>query len=247
MRYVVLDTETTGLEWRDGHRIIEIGCVELLGRQVTDSHYHQYINPEREVDQGAFEVHGISNEMLADKPVFKSIVQPFLDFVRGSTLIIHNASFDIGFLDAELERLKLGKMDDYVDGVIDSLMMAREMFPGKRNNLDALCDRLGVNNGHRTLHGALLDSEILGEVYLAMTRGQETLTIELGGTENKAKTASQVIDLAALTLPEPELDEDELLVHAAYLEGLDKESKGACIWKKLDSPAEETEQQEATS
>ena len=145
MRYVVLDTETTGLEVRQGHRIIEIGCIEVNGRQVTDKHFHEYVNPEREVDEGAFQVHGISDEMLADKPKFKQIAKDFLDFIQGSTLIIHNASFDIGFLDGELERLGLGKTADYVEGVIDSLGMAREMFPGKRNNLDALCDRLGVN------------------------------------------------------------------------------------------------------
>lgn len=242
MRYVVLDTETTGLEWREGHRIIEIGCVELLGRQVTDQHYHQYINPQREVDQGAFEVHGISNEMLADKPVFDKVVRSFLDFVQGSTLIIHNASFDIGFLDAELDRLNLGKMTDYVEGVIDSLMMAREMFPGKRNNLDALCDRLGVNNAHRTLHGALLDSEILGEVYLAMTRGQESLTIDMGGSENRKQSQAATVDLASLDLVEPQIDETELQAHLAYLEVLDKESKGACIWKQLDNPANNEEE-----
>ncbi|MDX1669062.1 MAG: DNA polymerase III subunit epsilon [Limnobacter sp.] len=231
MRYVVLDTETTGLEWRDGHRIIEIGCVELLGRQVTNQHYHQYINPEREVDQGAYEVHGISNERLADEPVFKDIVQPFLDFVKGSTLIIHNASFDLGFLNAELSRLKLGSMDDYVEGVIDSLMMAREMFPGKRNNLDALCDRLGVNNGHRTLHGALLDSEILGEVYLAMTRGQEALVIDSSSVKEASQEGAETVALGQLSLPEVQVSDEEMRAHAAYLEALDKESNGQCIWK----------------
>lgn len=244
MRYVVLDTETTGLEWRDGHRIIEIGCVELLGRQVTDQHYHQYINPEREVDQGAYEVHGISNERLEGEPVFKDIVQPFLDFVKGSTLIIHNASFDIWFLNAELERLKLGSMNDYVAGVIDSLQMAREMFPGKRNNLDALCDRLGVNNGHRTLHGALLDSEILGEVYLAMTRGQEALVIDADSRDKKSDSVGRV-DLSGLTLVEPVTPEVEMQAHQNYLEALDKESKGQCVWNQLTAP-KQTNYEEAS-
>lgn len=242
MRYVVLDTETTGLEWREGHRIIEIGCVELMGRQVTDQHYHQYINPEREVDQGAYEVHGISNERLADEPVFKDIVRPFLDFVKGSTLIIHNASFDIGFLNAELERLKLGSMNDYVAGVIDSLQMAREMFPGKRNNLDALCDRLGVNNGHRTLHGALLDSEILGEVYLAMTRGQEALVID-ASAKGKQSDAIERIDLSGLNLPEIQVSEEEMQAHRNYLGALDKESKGQCVWNQLTEPKQATQEE----
>ncbi|WP_370264447.1 DNA polymerase III subunit epsilon, partial [Limnobacter sp.] len=184
MRFVVLDTETTGLEVRQGHRIIEIGCIEVLGRQVTERYFHEYINPEREVDEGAYQVHGISNEMLADKPKFERIAKNFVDFIKGSTLIIHNAAFDVGFLDMELDRLGLGKVQDHVESVIDSLLMAREMFPGKRNNLDALCDRLGVNNAHRQLHGALLDSQILAEVYLAMTRGQDSLVIDAHGSHH---------------------------------------------------------------
>lgn len=235
MRFVVLDTETTGLEVREGHRIIEIGCVEMLGRQVTDRHFHQYINPERAVDQGAFEVHGISNEMLADKPKFAQVVDDFLKFVEGSTLIIHNASFDIGFLDAELKRLDKGCMNDYTDGVIDSLMMAREMFPGKRNNLDALCDRLGVNNAHRQLHGALLDSQILGEVYLAMTRGQDSLVIDL--TDQKGQSGTQRADLSVLSFVDYQPTEEELLLHQAYLKDLDKESKGNCVWLNFSNPS----------
>lgn len=231
MRFVVLDTETTGLEAREGHRIIEIGCVEMLGRQVTDRHFHQYINPERAVDQGAFEVHGISNEMLADKPKFAQIVDDFLNFVEGSTLIIHNASFDIGFLDAELKRLDKGSMNDYIEGVVDSLMMAREMFPGKRNNLDALCDRLGVNNAHRQLHGALLDSQILGEVYLAMTRGQDSLVIDL--SDQKGQSGVKKTDLSAFNFVDYEPTPEELLAHEAYLKELDKESKGNCVWLGL--------------
>ncbi|MDH4395405.1 MAG: DNA polymerase III subunit epsilon [Limnobacter sp.] len=236
MRFVVLDTETTGLEAREGHRIIEIGCVEMLGRQVTDRHFHQYINPERAVDHGAFEVHGISNEMLADKPKFAQIVDDFLKFVEGSTLIIHNAAFDIGFLDAELKRLDKGCMNDYIEGVTDSLMMAREMFPGKRNNLDALCDRLGVNNAHRQLHGALLDSQILGEVYLAMTRGQDSLVIDL--SDQKGQSGGKRTDLSSLAFVDYEPTEEEMLLHQAYLQELDKESKGNCIWLKNSQPSQ---------
>lgn len=231
MRYVVLDTETTGLEVRQGHRIIEIGCIEVNGRQVTERHFHQYVNPEREVDEGAFQVHGISDDMLADKPKFKQIAKDFLDFVQGSTLIIHNASFDIGFLDGELNRLSLGKMADYVEGVIDSLGMAREMFPGKRNNLDALCDRLGVNNAHRQLHGALLDSQILAEVYLAMTRGQDSLVIDLNAQHDD--DGVERIKLGALSLPEPEPTEEELALHQAYLGDIEKAAKGPSVWSKI--------------
>ncbi|HEX4843109.1 MAG TPA: DNA polymerase III subunit epsilon [Limnobacter sp.] len=230
MRYVVLDTETTGLEVRQGHRIIEIGCIEVLGRQVTERHFHEYINPERQVDEGAFQVHGISDEMLADKPKFERIAKHFLDFIRGSTLIIHNAAFDVGFLDMELERLGHGKVADHVDGVIDSLLMAREMFPGKRNNLDALCDRLGVNNAHRQLHGALLDSQILAEVYLAMTRGQDSLVIDAHGMHDDHGEGDGRIRLHALVLPEPEPSDEELQLHAAYLQDIEKESKGPSVW-----------------
>lgn len=238
MRYVVLDTETTGLEVRQGHRIIEIGCIEVNGRQVTDKHFHEYVNPEREVDEGAFQVHGISDEMLADKPKFKQIAKDFLDFIQGSTLIIHNASFDIGFLDGELERLGLGKTADYVEGVIDSLGMAREMFPGKRNNLDALCDRLGVNNAHRQLHGALLDSQILAEVYLAMTRGQDSLVIDLNARHDD--DGVERIKLGSLNLPEPEPSEEEMALHLAYLEDIEKAAKGPSVWSKISQPTEES-------
>ena len=225
MRYVVLDTETTGLEVRQGHRIIEIGCLEMEGRQVGAHHFHEYINPERPVDEGAFQVHGISDEMLADKPQFSLIAERFLQFIQGSTLIIHNASFDVGFLDAELDRLGLGKVSDHVAGLVDSLRMAREMFPGKRNNLDALCDRLGVNNAHRQFHGALLDAQILAEVYLAMTRGQDSLVIE--ARSDASGHALGPVDLSQLALPEPEVSEADLALHAAYLAGLGQSAKRA--------------------
>lgn len=235
MKYIVLDTETTGLEVRLGHRLIEVGCIEVAGRQVTDNTWHQYINPERAVDEGAFQVHGISDDMLADKPVFAKVAQSFLDFIRGSTLIIHNASFDVGFLDMELERLNMGRIRDHVEDVIDSLAMAREMFPGKRNNLDALCDRLGVNNGHRTLHGALLDAQILAEVYLAMTRGQDSLVIDLGA--GGGSEGGQWVNLAELELPDVVVTDDEAALHAEYLATLDREVKGKCVWNALqDAP-----------
>ncbi|GLR26777.1 DNA polymerase III subunit epsilon [Limnobacter litoralis] len=235
MKYIVLDTETTGLEVRLGHRLIEVGCIEVAGRQVTDNTWHQYINPERAVDEGAFQVHGISDDMLADKPVFAKVAQSFLDFIRGSTLIIHNASFDVGFLDMELERLNMGRVRDHVEDVIDSLAMAREMFPGKRNNLDALCDRLGVNNGHRTLHGALLDAQILAEVYLAMTRGQDSLVIDLGA--GGGGEGGQWVNLAELELPDVVVTDDEAALHAEYLATLDREVKGKCVWNALqDAP-----------
>lgn len=232
MRYVVLDTETTGLEWREGHRIIEIGCVELLGRQVTKTHFHHYVNPERQVDQGAFEVHGISNDMLADKPVFKEIAPSFLKFIEGAVLIIHNAPFDLGFLDHELSLLNFPSVKSYAADVIDSLVMARGLFPGKRNNLDALCDRLGINNSHRSLHGALLDSEILGEVYLAMTRGQEELLIadEFNSNGSSCGQTGFSVELSKLNLIELEATQDELALHLAYLKNLETQEKVQPIW-----------------
>ncbi len=176
MRQIVLDTETTGLEYQQGHRIIEIGCVELLDRKLTGKHYHQYIHPERDIDSGAQEVHGISLDDLADKPVFAAISQDFIDYVRGAELVIHNAPFDIGFINYEL-RLLGGEVQDIttICSVVDSLSMARELHPGQRNNLDALCGRYGIDNSQRELHGALLDSEILADVYISMTTGQTKL------------------------------------------------------------------------
>ena len=177
MRYVVLDTETTGLSPQEGHRVLEIGCVELVNRRVTTRYFHEYLNPEREVDAGAAAVHGMTWDSLKDKPLFADVVEQFLEFVAGSRVVIHNAAFDVGFLDAELARLNKPKFEHYVDQVIDSLWLARDTFPGKRNSLDALCDRFGISNQHRVLHGALLDSQLLGEVYLALTRGQSALNM----------------------------------------------------------------------
>ncbi|MEJ2385595.1 MAG: DNA polymerase III subunit epsilon, partial [Xanthomonadales bacterium] len=192
MRQIILDTETTGLEPAEGHRVIEIGCVELVDRRLSHNHYHQYLNPEREIEDGALEVHGISNEFLLDKPTFAEVADDFLDFVRGAELIIHNAPFDIGFLDNELALLgRDDRMADHVT-VLDTLELARDLHPGQRNSLDALCKRYEVDNSSRTLHGALLDSEILADVYLAMTGGQS----DLGLSFQAADTAE--VDLAHL-------------------------------------------------
>lgn len=180
MRQIFLDTETTGLEHKFGHRIIEIACVEMRNRRLTNRHFHRYLNPDRDIDAGALSVHGISREFLLDKPRFADVAVEFLDFVRGGELVIHNAAFDVGFLNAELALLDMAPVDTVCQGVCDTLRMAKDLHPGKKNNLNALCERYGVDNSHRTLHGALLDAEILAEVYLAMTRGQESLIMDLG-------------------------------------------------------------------
>ncbi|MEZ5659267.1 MAG: DNA polymerase III subunit epsilon [Burkholderiaceae bacterium] len=177
MRQIVLDTETTGLSASDGHRIIEIGCVELINRRLTGRNLHRFVNPERDIDEGAIAVHGITLDQLRDKPRFADVAEEFIEFVSGAELLIHNAPFDIGFLDAEMLRLKRPGMAAVVGAVTDTLAMARELHPGRRNSLDALCDRYGISNAHRTLHGALLDAELLADVYLAMTRGQDSLEI----------------------------------------------------------------------
>ena len=239
MRQIVLDTETTGLEPSQGHRIIEIGCVELVGRKLTGRHYHQYIQPQREIDQGAMEVHGITNEFLADKPVFSQIADDFMAFVQGSELIIHNAPFDIGFLNHEL-RLLGGKrytaMTDYCS-VIDSLVMARQKHPGQKNNLDALCKRYGVDNSQRDLHGALLDAEILADVYLMMTGGQTDLMLGQSGGDNEAGNQGEA-GIRRLTrrfqTPVLTASAEELAAHQATLQKIEKASGGNCLWQKLD-------------
>lgn len=232
MRQIVLDTETTGLNAKSGDRIIEIGCVEMVNRRLTRNNFHFYINPERDSDPGALAVHGLTTEFLSDKPKFVEIVDALCEFVRGAEIIIHNAPFDLGFLDAEFERLGRPRFTEHVSGVIDTLVQAKELYPGKRNSLDALCERYGVSNAHRTLHGALLDSELLAEVYLAMTRGQDSLTMELqvdaGGTAATDASAA----LADIVVLRP--TDDELAEHAALLQGLDKDVKGACLWRKLE-------------
>lgn len=232
MRQIVLDTETTGLEPSQGHRIIEIGCVELQNRRLTGSHYHQYIRPDREIDEGAQQVHGISNEFLADKPDFAAIADEFLAFVSGAELLIHNAAFDIGFLDAELERLgsTYGRMSDYCQ-VVDTLALARRKHPGQRNSLDALCKRYEVDNSHRELHGALLDSEILADVYLLLTGGQTDLS--LGAEESSGDgdhRPAQRVDRHGLQLLVSRASTEEELAHQKLLERIQKSSGDRCLW-----------------
>lgn len=227
MRQIVLDTETTGLEPSEGHRIIEIGCVEIVDRKLTGNHYHQYLKPDREIDEGAIEVHGITNEFLEDKPLFDQVARDFLEFVDGAELIIHNAPFDIGFLDHELALLdaqsnsKLGSMSDYCS-VLDTLTLARQMHPGQRNSLDALCKRYEIDNTHRELHGALLDSEILADVYLRMTGGQTSLTL---GRQSSSNTQTGVIEVRRVSDNRQPLrvisaNEEELDAHQKKLETL---------------------------
>lgn len=227
-RQVVLDTETTGLSAALGDRVIEIGCIELLSRRVSDNHFHRYVNPERKSEEGALRVHGLTDEFLADKPKFAEIARPFLDYVRGAELIIHNADFDVEFLDLELERAGLGRLQDHVAGVIDTLALARELHPGKRNSLDALCERYAVNNAHRTLHGALLDARLLAEVYLAMTRGQDSLAMDL---ETAAEQAAVTARIDASKLIVLRATQDEERAHEACLDGMAKEAGGKIVWR----------------
>jgi len=233
MRQIILDTETTGLNPRTGDRLIEIGCVELLNRRLTGNNLHIYVNPERDSDPGALAVHGLTTEFLSDKPKFAEVADQIRDFVKDAELIIHNAPFDLGFLDAEFARLDLPPFTEHCGGVIDTLVQAKQMFPGKRNSLDALCDRFGISNAHRTLHGALLDSELLAEVYLAMTRGQDSLVIDMlddAGADGGAANGQRV-SLAALDLPVVAASDDELAAHQTQLDELDKSVKGTCVWR----------------
>jgi DNA polymerase III subunit epsilon len=235
MRQIVLDTETTGLSAENGDRIIEIGCVELLNRKLTGNNLHFYVNPERDSHEDALKVHGISNEFLRDKPKFAQIADELLDYLRDAELIIHNAPFDIGFLNKELSLLGRPRLTDLLAGVTDSLVMAKEMFPGKRNGLDALCDRLGVDNSGRTLHGALLDAELLADVYINMTRGQDALLIEAGDTATEGGTESVQIDLSCFELPVLLANDLEAQAHEAALADLDKASKGRTLWRSLQA------------
>lgn len=236
-RQIVLDTETTGLDPEQGHRIIEIGCVELVNRRLTGNNYHQYINPDREIDQGAIEVHGITNESLVDKPGFNSIASDFLEYIKGAELVIHNAPFDVGFLNHEFGRLN-GRGADTIEshcGVVDTLKMARKMHPGQKNDLDSLCRRYTVDNTQRTLHGALLDAEILADVYLAMTGGQTGLFEEKGKGEKSASMAA-IRRLPANRSPLTIIrsSESELAAHRQWLEELDAASEDGALWLKLD-------------
>jgi DNA polymerase-3 subunit epsilon len=227
MRQIVLDTETTGLNPRTGDRIIEIGCVEILNRKLSGNNFHRYINPERDSDEAALAVHGLTTEFLSDKPKFHEIVDELRAYVKDAEIIIHNAPFDLGFLNHEFQRLGLPAFTDHCRSVIDTLVHAKELHPGKRNSLDALCERYGVSNAHRKLHGALLDSELLADVYLAMTRGQNSLTMDVaveeasGGTLAEAGPLGEIIVLAA--------SDAELAEHESVLAALDK---SGCVWRK---------------
>lgn len=236
MRQVVLDTETTGLEPEQGHRIIEIGCVEVFNRRKTGRTFHRYLRPDREVDWGALQVHGITNEFLAQQPRFQDVVEELVEFIRDAELIIHNAAFDVAFLDAELKRLPGQRRQ--VRGlckVLDTLVLARQLHPGQRNSLDALCKRYEVDNSHRELHGALLDAQILLDVYLAMTGGQTALV--LGDVPQAATSA--VVDLTLIARPSRELrivraSEEELTAHERVLAAIDKVSGGNTVWRKVE-------------
>jgi len=230
MRQIFLDTETTGLEHKLGHRIIEIACVEMRSRRLTHRHFHRYLNPDREIDAGALAVHGISPEFLQDKPRFADIAGEFLDFIRGAELIIHNAPFDIGFLNAELALLDMAPINTVCHGVHDTLRMAKDLHPGKKNNLNALCERYKVDNSRRTLHGALLDAEILAEVYVAMTRGQESLIMELTKDNAGHLLAVEAADEPARQLLVIRANAEELAEHQRLLTTVHKQSKGKCLW-----------------
>ncbi|GMQ89485.1 MAG: DNA polymerase III subunit epsilon [Gammaproteobacteria bacterium] len=237
MRQIVLDTETTGLEPQQGHRIIEIGCVEMVGRKLTGNNFHQYLQPDRDIDAGAIEVHGISNEFLADKPRFADIVEDFLRYIEGAELVIHNAPFDVGFLNSEFRLCEAGKQVTDICTVLDTLTMARKMHPGQKNNLDALCRRYEIDNTHRELHGALLDAEILAEVYLAMTGGQVVLQL---GAGTDAANGGQEEKIRRLPASRPALrviraDDTEVAEHKARLEAISSTTGMQSVWEKLET------------
>jgi DNA polymerase-3 subunit epsilon len=237
MRQIVLDTETTGLEPQEGHRIIEIGCLELIDRRLSGRQFHRYINPERPVESDALNVHGLSDEFLADKPRFEEIAGEFMDFIRGAELLIHNASFDVGFLDSELARLEgEPKVADMAE-VLDTLMLARDLHPGQRNSLDALCRRYEVDNSNRTLHGALLDSELLAEVYLMMTGGQVALGLDLdGGAMPVADSSVPAFDADGLLYKRA--GDSELEAHRALLDKIGEAAgDGGCLWDRMEAAA----------
>ena len=234
MRQIFLDTETTGLSPENGDRIIEIGCVELLHRKLTGNNLHLYINPERDSHEDALRVHGITTEFLKDKPKFGEIVDQFLDYIEGAEVIIHNAPFDIGFLNKELELQGRKPLASYIEGVVDTLVMAKEMFPGKRNSLDSLCDRLEVDNSGRTLHGALLDAELLADVYINMTRGQDALLMEVESAD-PSQGNTKLADISQLKLPVIKASEQELAQHDDVLSQLDKASGGKTVWRVAEN------------
>jgi DNA polymerase-3 subunit epsilon len=237
MRQIVLDTETTGLSAETGDRIIELGCVELFARKLTGNNLHFYFNPGRDSHEDALRVHGISNEFLRDKPKFAELADEILAYLDGAEVIIHNAAFDVGFLNKELELLGKPPLKTFVSGVIDSLAMAKEMFPGKRNSLDALCDRLEVDNSGRTLHGALLDAELLADVYINMTRGQEALLMDAAPAQTSSGETVRA-DLSGLQLPVLAANEQEIGAHEDVLTQMDKASGGKTVWRNVGASAE---------
>lgn len=238
MRQVILDTETTGLDPALGHRVIELAGVEVVNRCLTGRTFHRYLNPKRPSDPGALEVHGLTEEFLSDKPLFGEVAAEFLEFVREAQLVIHNAPFDTAFLDAELRRLDLPGIAAHASGVLDTLRLAKELHPGKRNSLDALCERYGVDHSARTLHGALLDARLLAEAYLAMTRGQDSLAMDLAA-ENTGG-AAELSQAGPLMLKVQQATEAEREAHGRYLEELDKASRGQCLWKAQGSTRTES-------
>jgi DNA polymerase-3 subunit epsilon len=231
MRQIVLDTETTGLEHADGHRIIEIGCLEIHDRRITDRHYHVYLNPDRAVETGALHVHGITDDFLADKPRFADAAEEFLDFIRGAELIIHNAPFDVGFLNAELARLGAAEAArvEELASVLDTVVLARELHPGQRVSLDALCKRYEIDNSRRDLHGALLDAELLAEVYLAMTGGQVALGLELAGGNLVEIAGQETVEIDRSRLVLVDVSAEEAVAHQQRLEAI-AASAGRCLW-----------------
>jgi DNA polymerase III subunit epsilon len=230
-RQVFLDTETTGLSPESGDRIIEIGCIELVNRRMTGRSKHFYLNPERPNSEDAVKIHGLTDEFLADKPLFASVADDLLEFVAGAEIVIHNAPFDVGFLNEELKRIERPPFVSVAGKITDTLVMAREMFPGKSNSLDALCRRLEVDNSNRTLHGALLDAGLLAEVYIRMTRGQDSLVIDMSQSSSQGMESGQRVDFSSLTLAVIEPSADELAAHDAMLTELDKASSGRTIWR----------------
>jgi len=231
MRQIILDTETTGLDPKLGHRVIEIAAVEIVDRRLTGNHFHRYVNPGRASEDGALQVHGLTEEFLRDKPKFGDIAKEFIEFVAGAELIIHNAAFDCAFLDSELALLDLTRIGEHCPQVLDTLRMARDLHPGKKNNLNSLCERYQIDNSARTLHGALLDANLLAEVYLAMTRGQDSLIIDAAPTPAaQAETRRAAGELRLVVLA---ATAEELAEHEAQLAEIDKASRGACLWSKL--------------
>ena len=234
MRQIILDTETTGLEAELGHRVIEIAGVEMVNRRFTGNNFHRYFNPERDSDPGALQVHGLTTEFLSDKPKFRDVAAEFLDYVNGAELVIHNSAFDVAFLNRELSLADLKPVTDYCSGVVDTLRLARDLHPGKRNNLDALCERYQIDNSARTLHGAQLDARLLAEVYLSMTRGQESLVMDVETVASTAAMTVVAVDVAKLDLVVVKAGKDELAEHARLLGEIDRSSQGACLWTRLD-------------